>query len=149
MNTITSLKSFLADTYTLMLKTHNYHWNVTGPNFLEIHGMFEEQYENLFSASDRIAERIRALGEYAPGGLKAYAALTFIEEPKEGLSSDEMILDLLGDHRKLVVQAKQSIKVAIQYEDEATANMLTERIEYHEKKIWMLHSFFREKNVQK
>ena len=141
MNTAHNLKNVLADTYALMLKTHMYHWNVTGIHFKEMHSLFEDQYTNLFAAVDRIAERIRALGEFAPGGFKAFSELTFIQEPKDDISAHDMLIDLLSDHRKLVVQLKQGIKIANQYDDDATANMLTERIEVHEKQIWMIQSF--------
>lgn len=144
MNTTNSLKELLANTYALMLKTHAYHWNVTGPHFSELHRMFEGQYTDLFAAADRLAERIRSLGEYAPGGFKAYTALTFINEPKEGLSAEEMLRDLTENHRKIATQAMQGIKIANQGGDDATANMLTERVEQHEKQIWMLNSLSKE-----
>lgn len=142
MNTTSSLKSFLADTYALMLKTHVYHWNVMGPHFPELHKHFESQYTELFAAADRIAERIRSLGEYAPGGFKAFSALTFVNEPKMDASAEEMLEDLIENHRKLAIQAKQSIKIANENGDDATANMLTERLEEHEKQIWMMGSYF-------
>ena len=147
MNSINILKSILADTYALMLKTHSYHWNVTGSHFFELHTAFEKQYTDLFTAVDRIAERIRALGEYAPGGFKAYMDLTLIEEPKEGLTAEEMLLSLIGDNRKVIARAKEGIVISSQYEDDATSNMLTERIESHEKNVWMMHSFFGDKKA--
>ena len=145
MNQINILKSVLADTYALMIKTHSYHWNVTGSHFFELHTVFEKQYNDLFSAADRIAERIRALGEYAPGGFKIFADLTLIDDGKEDLTAEEMLLNLIDDNRKVVIRAREAIEIASQYEDDTTANMLTERIEAHEKNIWMMHSFFGDK----
>lgn len=140
MNTINSLKNYLADTYGLMMKTHTYHWNVKGSGFGELHAMFGQQYESLFAVADKIAERIRALGDEAPGGFKSFLALTCLDEPKTGASADQMLLDLITDHRKLVLSAKGIIKTAMDYDDEATANIMAERIEDHEKHIWMLNS---------
>lgn len=134
------LSKFLADSYTLYLKTHNYHWNVTGPMFNTLHVMFEEHYNELALAVDVIAERIRALGEYAPGSYKAYAKLSQIEESEDVPSANEMISDLLKGHEAVCRTAREIFPAAESGGDEATADLLTQRIQLHEKTAWMLRS---------
>lgn len=134
------LSKFLADSYTLYLKTHNYHWNVTGPMFTTLHLMFEQHYTELAEAVDVIAERIRALGEYAPGSYKSYAKLSQIEESEEVPTAQEMIRDLLKGHEAVCRTARDIFPVAAECEDEATADLLTQRIQIHEKTAWMLRS---------
>jgi len=137
---INSLKTSLADTYTLLLKTHTFHWNVTGSQFYNLHLLFEKQYNELVSAADKIAERIRALGYYAPGGLRTYASMTSIEDPKEDLSADDMLRSLIADYEKLTDGAKSGINIAIRDSDDATANLLTDLLQEQQKQAWMLQS---------
>ena len=134
------LSHLLADSYTLYLKTHNYHWNVKGPLFNTLHQMFEEQYTELAAAVDEIAERIRALGEPAPGSYKAYAALTSIEEEDAEPNAEEMIRQLLKGQETVARTARSVISAAAAANDEPTADLLTQRMQVHEKNAWMLRS---------
>lgn len=134
------LKGFLADSYTLYLKTHNFHWNVTGPQFQTLHAMFEEQYSELWTAVDEIAERIRALGQPAPGSYKSFAKLTSIEEAEEVPEAGEMVRQLGADHEAVVRRARTVLHTAQKAEDEVTIGLLTDRMAVHEKTAWMLRS---------
>jgi starvation-inducible DNA-binding protein len=134
------LSRLLADSYTLYLKTHNYHWNVTGPQFNTLHQMFEQQYTELAAAVDEIAERIRALGVRAPGSYKEYAALTRIEEGDGEESAEEMIRQLAIGQETVVRTARESFPAADKANDEPTADLLTQRMQIHEKNAWMLRS---------
>jgi starvation-inducible DNA-binding protein len=134
------LSRLLADSYTLYLKTHNYHWNVTGPQFNTLHQMFEEQYTELAAAVDEIAERIRALGVRAPGSYKEYAALTNIEESIGEESAEEMIRQLAIGQETVVRTARDAFPAADAANDEPTADLLTQRMQIHEKNAWMLRS---------
>ena len=134
------LSRLLADSYTLYLKTHNYHWNVKGPLFNTLHQMFEEQYTELAVAIDDIAERIRALGEPAPGSYQAYLELTEIEEEIGEPTADEMMLRLLKGQETVARTARSVIGAAEAANDEPTADLLTQRMQVHEKNAWMLRS---------
>ena len=134
------LSRLLADSYTLYLKTHNYHWNVTGPQFNTLHQMFEEQYTELATAVDEIAERIRALGIKAPGSYTEFAALTDIEEGSGDESAEEMIRQLAVGQETLVRTARDVFPAADDANDEPTADLLTQRMQIHEKNAWMLRS---------
>ena len=134
------LSRLLADSYTLYLKTHNYHWNVTGPMFQTLHLMFEQHYTELSTAVDLIAERIRALGVYAPGSYKQFSDLTSIEEEITIPPAIEMIKKLVRGHETVAKTARSIFEVAEQGRDEATADLLTQRIQLHEKTAWMLRS---------
>ncbi|WP_395374302.1 Dps family protein [Marinicella sp. W31] len=134
------LKKLLANSYTLYLKTHNYHWNVTGPMFLTLHNLFEEQYTDLATAVDEIAERIRALGEFAPGSYKAYSELTDIEEETDIPSAEQMIQNLLISNEVLVRHARELLANNNLDHDDATADLITQRMQIHEKSAWMLRS---------
>ena len=134
------LSRLLADTYTLYLKTHNYHWNVTGPLFNTLHVMFEQQYNELALAVDEIAERIRALGVVAPGSYKAYAALTSIEEEEGVPKAEEMVANLVRAHETVVRTARSIFPAAEEASDEPTADLLTQRMQVSEKTAWMLRS---------
>ncbi len=134
------LSRLLADSYTLYLKTHNYHWNVTGPQFNTLHAMFEQQYSELALAVDEIAERIRALGVSAPGSYSEYAKLTSVQEAVGGESADEMIAQLVSGQETIVRTARQAFPVADGANDEPTADLLTQRMQAHEKHAWMLRS---------
>ncbi len=134
------LSRLLADTYTLYLKTHNYHWNVTGPMFNTLHLMFETQYNELALAVDLIAERIRALGVSAPGSYAAFAKLSSIQESDKVPGATDMIADLVKGQETVVRTARKIFPVADGAHDEATADLLTQRIQLHEKTAWMLRS---------
>ena len=134
------LAVLLADSYTLYLKTHNFHWNVEGPLFNTLHQMFEDQYTELALAVDEIAERIRALGEPAPGSYGAYASLTSIEEEDSVPSAEDMIRQLVKGQETVARTARKVIKAAAAANDEPTADLLTQRMQVHEKNAWMLRS---------
>ncbi len=134
------LSRLLADSYTLYLKTHNYHWNVTGPQFNTLHQMFEQQYTELAAAVDEIAERIRALGVRAPGSYREYAELTRIDEGSGDEAADEMIRQLAIGQETVVRTAREAFPAADKAHDEPTADLLTQRMQIHEKNAWMLRS---------
>lgn len=134
------LSRLLADTYSLYLKTHNYHWNVTGPMFNTLHLMFEEQYNELWMAVDLIAERIRSLGAFAPGSYSAFEALSSIPEATGVPSAEEMLADLVAGHEAVTRTARSVFPVADAANDESTADVITQRLQVHEKTAWMLRS---------
>jgi starvation-inducible DNA-binding protein len=134
------LSSLLADSYTLYLKTHNYHWNVTGPQFNTLHTMFEAQYTELATAVDEIAERIRALGIKAPGSYKEFAALASVDEATGNETAEEMIRALVVGQETVVRTARAAFPAAEKANDEPTADLLTQRMQVHEKNAWMLRS---------
>lgn len=134
------LSHFLADSYSLYLKTHNYHWNVTGPMFQTLHLMFEQHYTELALAVDNIAERIRALGYYAPGTYTQYAKLTKIKEEDHIPAAHDMIKNLVHAHETVAKTARSVFPAAEKGNDEATLDLLTQRIQLHEKTAWMLRS---------
>jgi starvation-inducible DNA-binding protein len=136
----TQLNGVLADTFTLYLKTHNYHWNVVGPRFRELHLMFEEEYNELWVAADLIAERIRALGHVAPATYREYAALTSVPEPKRIRVAKTMISELLQGHEICAGTARKALDVAEAAEDQVTVDLLTQRMQVHDKTAWMLRS---------
>lgn len=135
-----ALSRVLADTYFLYLKTHNYHWNVEGPRFRSLHEMFEEQYRDLWDSIDDIAERIRALGQYAPGTYSKFKALAAVEETEEIPAADNMLRELVGDNETISRTVRSALAVAQEVGDEATAGLLGERLLYHEKQLWMMES---------
>lgn len=135
------LKKLLADNYVLYLKTQNFHWNVTGGNFLSLHTLFEQQYTDLAAAIDEMAERIRALGERAPGSFKAFLSLSTLKEAgDEEMRAVDMVKALYEDQLQLAKRLKKAIAVATEEGDEATADFLTGRLAAHEKNAWMLSS---------
>jgi starvation-inducible DNA-binding protein len=134
------LSRLLADSYTLYLKTHNYHWNVTGPHFNTLHTMFEAQYTELAAAVDEIAERIRALGVVAPGSYAEFSELTSIDESHGGESAEDMIRALVAGQEAVVRTARDAFPAADSASDEPTADLLTQRMQIHEKNAWMLRS---------
>ena len=134
------LSKLLADSYSLYLKTHNYHWNVTGPQFNTLHTMFEGQYTELAIAVDEIAERIRALGIKAPGSYSAYSALTSIDEGSGEEGAEEMIRQLVIGQEAVARTAREVFPAAEKASDEPTADLLTQRMQIHEKNAWMLRS---------
>lgn len=134
------LSRILADSYSLMIMLHNYHWNVKGKNFRQIHLLTEEQYEEIFAAIDEIAERIRSLGFLAPGSMEEFSKLSDLKTPNAKASENEMIADLLQAHEHIAKHSRKIIGLADEKSDEATADLLTERIDVHEKSAWMLRS---------
>lgn len=134
------LSRLLADTYTLYMKTHNFHWNVTGPMFNTLHTMFETQYNELALAVDEIAERIRALGVKAPGSYAEYSELSSINEETGHPNAEEMIKQLVEAQETIVRTAREIMPLADKNSDEPTADILTQRMNLHEKNAWMLRS---------
>lgn len=134
------LSSLLADTYTLYLKTHKYHWNVTGPMFQTLHLMFETQYNELALAVDLVAERIRALDVLAPGSYTEFSRLATITEDTDTPSATDMIRRLVEGQETVVRTARSLYPIADLAHDEVTADLLTQRIQVHEKTAWMLRS---------
>ena len=134
------LANLLADTYSLYVKTQSFHWNVTGPMFRTLHGMFEEQYTQLAAAVDEVAERIRALGHDAPGSFSAFMKLASIDEEPGTPSADEMIRQLVSGHEAVVRTARNTFTTAEEAGDQVTMDLLTERMQVHEKTAWMLRS---------
>ena len=134
------LSRLLADTYTLYLKTHNYHWNVTGPMFQTLHLMFEQQYNELALAVDLIAERIRALGVPAPGTYREFAALSSIKESRGVPKAEQMIKDLVAGQEAVARTARSVFPLVDGVNDEPSADLLTQRMQVHEKTAWMLRS---------
>src|SRR5215213_4694934 len=139
-----ALSRVLADTFTLYLKTHNFHWNVVGPMFHTLHLMFEEQYNELWLAGDAIAERIRALGCIAPGSYREFSKLSYIQETEAVPSAKEMIAELLRDHETCARSARWALSVARTAVDAPTEDLLTQRVMAHEKAAWMLRSLLAE-----
>jgi starvation-inducible DNA-binding protein len=134
------LKRLLADSYTLYLQTHNFHWNVTGPQFRELHLMFEEHYTELAVAVDDLAERIRTLGVAAPGTYKAFAQLSSIKEVDGVPEAQEMVTLLTKGHEAVVKTCREALKLAQEADDESTAALVGDRMRVHEKTAWMLRA---------
>ncbi len=134
------LSHLLADSFTLYLKTHNFHWNVTGPMFNTLHVMFMEQYTELWNALDEIAERIRALGVTAPGSFSEFAKLTVIKESEGTPNATEMIKQLVAGQEAVTKTARSIFPIVDKAGDEPTADLLTQRMQIHEKNAWMLRS---------
>jgi starvation-inducible DNA-binding protein len=132
------LKKLLADTYTLYLQTHNFHWNVTGPQFRELHLMFEEQYNELALAVDDIAERIRSLDVFAPGTYQEFAQLSSIKEVSGIPKGSEMVDILTAGHEQVVRSCREVLKLSQAAEDESTTSLASDRMRVHEKTAWML-----------
>ena len=137
---VAGLSRLLADTYTLYLKTHNFHWNVEGPMFSTLHLMFEGHYTELALAVDLIAERIRSLGARAPGSYREFAELTEVKEAQGTPDAMEMVQQLVRDHETVVRTARSVFPAVEAASDEASADLLTQRLQLHEKTAWMLRS---------
>ena len=136
--TVEALSRLLADSHTLYLKTHNYHWNVTGPMFTSLHTLFETQYTDLALAVDEIAERIRTLGAPAPGSYTAFARLATVDEENGSPSAEEMIRNLVADQQKIGDSARVVIECAEAEGDQASVDLAVRRLDLHEKNAWML-----------
>lgn len=137
---VKGLSKLLADTYTLYLKTQNFHWHVTGPHFHSLHKMFEEEYIELAAAVDTIAERIRTLGYDAPASFKEFLKLSSIKEESKKPSASGMVKKLLTDHQIIIKHINALLPAVQEAEDEVTVDLLIERLETHEKTSWMLRS---------
>lgn len=136
----TALGNLLADTYMLYLKTHNYHWNVTGMNFQSLHEMFEEQYTELAEAIDVIAEQIRSLGHFAPGSFVEFTKMTTITEEEEVPDDKTMVKRLQEANEAVILTARKALPACEEAGDEASLDLVTERIRNHSKVAWMLRS---------
>ncbi|GJL97884.1 MAG: DNA starvation/stationary phase protection protein [Hyphobacterium sp.] len=130
----------LADTYALYFKTHAYHWNVTGPRFHDLHLLFETQYNEMWVATDEIAERVRALGVMAPNSYGAMDALATVKSDGSKTDANDMVADMLAGHEQLAATIRSALRKAGELGDEATADVLTPRLSVHEKMAWMLRS---------
>ncbi len=138
------LSKLLADTFTLYLRTHYFHWNVSGPMFSTLHTMFETQYNEIWTSTDEIAERIRALDEIAPGTYHQFKKLSSLTDVEEAPPALKMVAELLEGHETVARTARSVFPAAEKGGDEASADLLTQRIQYHEKTAWMLRSLLRE-----
>lgn len=138
--TVTLLAKALADSYILLLKTHNFHWNITGPNFYSLHKLFEDQYTELFAAVDELAERIRALGEKAPGSFLEFSKLSNISEATTDLDANSMVSELCKSNNEIVETLIQLRDAADAEEDKETEDIAISRIQIHQKNAWMLNS---------
>lgn len=134
------LNKILANTYSLYLKTQNFHWNVTGPNFKALHELFGLQYEEMIPAIDIIAERIRTLGEKVDGSYEHFAKLTVFKSGDKNLTSEEMVKELVESNNKVIELLKEGVTIAEENNDDATADILIGRTEDHQKHVWMLNS---------
>lgn len=139
-NIAEGLSRLLADTYVLYLKTHGFHWNVTGPMFNTLHTMFMAQYTELWNALDAIAERIRSLGHFAPASYAQYVALASIKEESGAPKANEMLRQLVEGHEAVARTARSIFPLAEAGSDESTCDLLTQRLQVHEKTAWMLRS---------
>jgi starvation-inducible DNA-binding protein len=137
------LSRLLADTYVLYLKTHNFHWNVEGPMFQTLHQMFMEQYTETWNAIDLIAERIRSLGHYAPGTYKEYLGLARVKETPGVPRAEQMVRLLIEGQEAVVRTAREVLPLAERADDEPTLDLLTQRMQVHEKNAWMLRSLLK------
>jgi len=135
-----AVTALLSDTYALYFKTHAYHWNVTGPRFHDLHAMFEEQYTELWQATDEIAERIRALGVLAPISYEEMTASASIKHDAETPDANAMVANLVAGHEQVVRTARAALKLAEEHGDEATSDLVSPRITAHEKTAWMLRA---------
>lgn len=135
-----ALSQILADTYTLLAKTHGFHWNVTGPQFPALHEMFETQYRDLTEAVDEIAERIRALGVFAPGSLSQFKAMTRIEDEDQVPNARGMLGQLAHDHDLMARHCREVAEVSNEASDTATEDLMNGRMAFHEKSSWMLRA---------
>ncbi|MEX0772395.1 MAG: Dps family protein [Balneolales bacterium] len=134
------LSHLLADTYTLYLKSQNYHWNVTGPQFHSLHEMFEEHYKELAEAVDALAEGIRALGHFAPGTLNQFSEMSSVSEEYDVPDAMEMINRLVMAHEQIMETARKVVSISEEADDQTTLDLVTERLKFHSKTAWMLRS---------
>jgi starvation-inducible DNA-binding protein len=142
-NIANSLAKLLADSYSLYLKTHNFHWNVIGPMFNTLHLMFEAHYTELALAVDLIAERIRALGFIAPGSYSEFASLSKVKEHSGDIKANDMIRYLIEAHETVIKTARDALPIADEADDQVSLDLLTQRLQVHEKTVWMLRSLLK------
>ena len=135
------LSVLLANTYALYLKTQNYHWNVVGPEFYTLHSVFESHYTELAEAVDVIAERVRQVNCFVPGSFKDFLKLTTIEEAKPLTAAKVMVKNLLADHESITTFIRDNLSIPENNNDQGTANLLDDRIDWHEKTAWMLRAY--------
>ncbi|MBC2604766.1 Dps family protein [Pelagicoccus albus] len=138
---VKGLRQVVADSYALLGQLHLCHWNVTGPGFFSLHTAFEEQYTELFTAVDEIAERIRALGYKAPGGLRHLAEMSEIHEAEEDCPAEEMVRHLYLSHELVIGNLKKARDLASEADDDQTEDLMIARIQSHDKSAWMLKSY--------
>jgi starvation-inducible DNA-binding protein len=143
-----NLDHFFADSFSLYLKTHAFHWNVTGPQFQTLHLMFETQYQELWEALDEIAERIRALGSFAPGSYEQFLSLSSVKSNQGVPDAEQMIAELVEGHEAVCRRARAAIPFAEEAQDDATVDLLTIRLKVHEKTAWMLRSMLENPTAQ-
>jgi starvation-inducible DNA-binding protein len=134
------LSRLLADTYAVYLKTHGYHWNVEGPNFGSLHALFMTQYTEMWTAIDEVAERIRALGAYAPQGYRTFGNLSGVQDGNPEQAAEAMLRELIADHEALIGNARKVRAVAEEATDDVTASLIDDRVQAHEKHAWMLRA---------
>ncbi len=134
------LEIILANTYSLYLKTQNFHWNVTGPNFKSLHELFALHYEEMIPAIDILAERVRTLGSKVDGSYENFARLTKFRSANKDLNSKDMVQELINSNKILIELLKEGVEIAQQERDEASADILIGRTEAHQKNVWMLES---------
>ncbi len=139
-NIVESLKKALADSFVLYFKTHSFHWNVTGPHFKSLHELFEEQYTEIWEANDNIAERIRALGEFAPNNFEEMTKISSLTPSGQTPDEQSMVQILAEDNRAIVKTLYDTLKVAEDAGDEVTVDLMVQRVQAHEKAAWMLES---------
>jgi len=137
------LSRLLADTYVVYLKTHNFHWNVEGPMFQTLHQMFMDQYTEAWNAVDLVAERIRSLGHYAPGTYREYLELSSVKETPGVPKAGQMVKLLIEGQEAVVKTAREALPLAEQADDQPTLDLLTQRMQVHEKNAWMLRSLLK------
>lgn len=135
-----ALRTTLADTFALYMKTHAFHWNLTGAQFVTLHALFEQQYTDMWQATDELAERIRSLGEFAPWNYEQMIKGSQIESATQSLNTDKMLHILIIDHEHAAKSTRAALKVAQEHEDDVSADLLTARLAFHEKQLWMLKS---------
>lgn len=140
---VDALRQVVADSYSLLGQTHLCHWNVEGPNFFALHDAFEQQYTELFTAVDDIAERVRALGAYSPGGLANLSRMSGFEEIAEDASASEMVAKLIEQNERLIANAAEARDAAAELADKETEDLMISRIQVHEKTCWMLRSYLK------
>jgi starvation-inducible DNA-binding protein len=137
---VEGLDGVLSDHYNLLVKTHSCHWNVTGPNFIALHSFFEEQYTDIFSSIDEIAERIRSLGAYVPASLRHFDNKSEMNDTASLFSNVDMMTDLFKSYEKASFRLEKMIKVCDEFGDDVTSDMMTDRLKTFDKTMWMLKS---------
>lgn len=141
--TANAIAKVLANTHVIYMKAHNFHWNVEGARFISLHQMFEEQYSDMAEAMDDLAERIRALGEYAPGTSSEFAAMARVKETEGRISAEDMLRETVNDYEVIGEVISEAIEIADGHGDDVSAGILADRLEYHQKQAWMMRSMLK------